>query len=157
MRDINWENIDMFHEKQHGVITKTELRKIYSEILSHPLNYLLANNYLKKFTIYSIFPFFIILIIFNNIITELNINKYIELIFVLLMIWIWFNKNTVYVFIKILMLLYAILPFTNLYYHTTRQLIHYKFIKILLGISFFFISAQISYQVIFTVNKGVHG
>ncbi len=148
MQEVNPKNIDLYHEEIKGTISKAKLQEIYKEILSHPLRYFFANNYVKKFIYYTLCPFVIILLVFNNVISELNLNKFVELIVVLLMVWVWFNKSTCYVFMKLLMIFNAALPFTNSYYNATGQVIRYKFVKFLLCTVFVLISIQISYQVI---------
>jgi hypothetical protein len=142
------ENIDSLHDELYGKSNPFNIENVYSKIRANPLKYILANGYFKKLLFFTISPFVFLIFFFNLFIAELDLSEYLKLSIVLTLIWIWFNRNTCYIFIKLLMLLYAIFPFTNLYYHVTGQLIHIRFVKVSLCIVFTIISFQIAYQVI---------
>ncbi len=142
------ENIDSLHDELYGKSNSFNIEDVYSKILTNPFRYISANGYFKKLLFYTICPFVLLVFFFNIFIAELDISEYFKLSIVLAIIWVWFNKNTCYIFIKLLMLLYAIFPFTNVYYHGTGQLIHIRFVKVGLCIIFTIISIQIAYQVI---------
>ncbi|MCB2182259.1 MAG: hypothetical protein KQH63_09555 [Desulfobulbaceae bacterium] len=149
MSNLDINNIDRFHDDLYGKLPGFSIKDVYEKILSHPIQYLWANNYLKKLFFFTVFPFFLGVFAFNKFISEHGtLGKYFELLIVLALIWIWFNRNTFFVLIKFLMLSYAFFPYGNIYYHVTGKLIHVFFVKVLLGVVFALASVQIIFQVV---------
>ena len=149
MQKIKPENIDYYHREYTKNISKEELNEIYTQIVSHPIRYLASNQYLKKFIFYVLIPFIIIVITYNEI-NFIFKSKIIDVFAALAMIWVWYNRNTFYIIIKILMIIYSIFPFTNTYYHVSGKILHYKFIKYLFFIVSILISIQLLYQIVFS-------
>lgn len=149
MSNIDINNIDRFHDDLYGKVAGFSIKDIYKAILSHPLQYLLANNYLKKLFFYTICPFLLILFAFHTFVSGSGtLGNYFELLIILSLIWIWFNKNTFFVLIKLFMFTYALFPYGNVYYYVTGKLIHVHFVKVLLGVVFTLASAQLIFQVV---------
>jgi hypothetical protein len=147
-RDIS--NIDRYHDELYEKTDDFSIKAVYEEIRSHPIQYLFANNYLKKLFFYTICPFSFGIIALNTFLLENSSTMdHFELLIILALIWIWFNKNTFFVLIKLFMLSYAIFPYGNIYYYVTGKLIHVRFVKVLLGVVFTLASAQIIFQVVF--------
>ena len=143
------EDIDRLHNKLNINGKPTDIDVVYEGILSDPIKYVFSRGHFRKFVLLTVCPFLILLFSFIFYFSETDISKYFKLIIVLAMIWIWFNKSASFIFTKFLMLLYAFLPFTNIYYHITGQPLSVLFVRICMGIVFLLMSAQISYQVLF--------
>lgn len=152
MKNIDISDIDRFHDDWHIKLDPDTINNIYSKILGNPVRYLLANSYLTKFILYSVLPFTLLLFFFNSLMIHIKLGVYIEIIIVLSLLWIWFNRYTCYVLIKLLMISYAIFPFLNIFYHLTGKLMHIRFLKYNLAIVLTVASIQIIYQLIFTLN-----
>ena len=152
MSNLDITNIDRFHDDLYGKTAGFSIKAVYEEILSHPIQYLFANKYLMKLFFYTLCPFLLGVFAFNTLVSENgSLGKYFELLIVLALVWIWFNKNTFFVLIKFFMLSYAFFPYGNVYYHVTGKLIHVRFVKVLLGIVFIGcipILSQISLQLL---------
>lgn len=132
MNSMNPTTIDMLHSGEMHKINKQQLYSIYSIIRSNPLKYLFANGYLAKFIIFNLIPFVILLTSYIEIIKPLNFGNGVGFVFSIILIWLWFNKNTCYVFIKFSMIIHAFLPFTNTTYIFYSSLTTYKYTRIML-------------------------
>jgi hypothetical protein len=152
MKNIDISDIDRFHDDWHIKLDPDTISNIYSKILGDPLRYLLANSYFARCILYSAFPFILLLLFFKYFMIHINPGVYFEIIIVLSLLWIWFNRYTCYVLIKLLMISYSIFPFLNIFYHLSGKLIHIRFLQYNLAIVLTAASIQIIYQLIFNLN-----
>lgn len=56
--DINISSIDRLHDDMYKKLNSDTVDRIYRMIRSHPLQYLLANGYFRRFMLFTVTPFF---------------------------------------------------------------------------------------------------
>ncbi len=149
--NISPTEIDALHKKGSRVLSKEQLNAIYMVIRKHPLKYFLANNYFIKFAIFTVAPFVALKIFSHEIVLPLHLDV-VSSLFVLALIWLWFNENTCYVLIKIKMVMHAFLPYTNTDYLLYGSLNSYKAVRVIIFFILLIISVKTS--VLFSAEVG---
>jgi len=147
MNDVNFKEIDSFHSKSSTNICTEDLSCVYKKIRSDPIGYFLFDNYFVRFILFSIAPAVAILVIFKFVLLSIDLNKYIEMLFPISVIWLFFNRSTIFLIIKLSMLFYSYLPFLNFQYLSTGEIVKYKSLKNSIFILFCFLTIGLIMQV----------